>query len=248
MVAFMYLKGDMNAAHLLPQNGRTFKAVPESVFIAVMELLRMNTVGPFKIDVWSDYVCPFCYLQLAVLDQIQKAYDGRVEFTWHAFELRPEPLDLLDPDADFLRATWSRSVLPLAGKRKITMNMPTVQPRSRKAQEAAAFARASGGFDAFHRRAFKAFFEDGQDIGQTFTLVDLAGTAGLNARNMHQALTDSLYAEQVNADQQLAERLGLRAVPVLLLRGAEQSLEEARVFNGTLPFERLSQEIEKLLM
>ena len=40
----------------------------------------MNTAGPFKIDVWSDYVCPFCYLQLSVLEQFQQSYGERLEF------------------------------------------------------------------------------------------------------------------------------------------------------------------------
>lgn len=206
----------------------------------------MNTDGPFKIDVWSDYVCPFCYLQLSVFDQLKETYGQRVEFNWHAFELRPEPFTQLDPNADYLRAAWSRSVLPLADKRHVVMKMPTVQPRSRKVLEAAAFARSAGCFDAFNRQAFRAFFEEGQDIGQTPTLIQLAGTTGLDSTELERALSDSLYAEQVSADQQLAERLGLRAVPVLLLRQAEQPLEQAKVFNGTLPFERLRQEIEKL--
>lgn len=206
----------------------------------------MNTDGPFKIDVWSDYVCPFCYLQLSVLDQIQQTYGARVELNWHAFELRPESVAQLDPDADYLRANWSRSVLPLAGKRNVVMNLPTVQPRSRKLLEAAAFARTAGRFDAFNRHAFKAFFEFGQDIGQTPTLLDMAGPTGLDLDDLQRALSDNLYAEQVSADEQLAERLGLRAVPVLLLRHAEQPLEQAKVFNGTLPFERFRQEIEQL--
>ncbi|WP_241097872.1 hypothetical protein [Pseudomonas viridiflava] len=47
-------------------------------------------------------------------------------------------------------------------------------------------------------------------------------------------------------DQALAQKLGLRAVPVILLRRSEETLEQARVFNGTLPFNRLKQEIDRL--
>lgn len=206
----------------------------------------MNNHGPFKIDVWSDYVCPFCYLQLPVLDQIRQAYGERIEFGWHAFELRPEPLAPLDPDADFLRATWSRAVLPLAEKRNVVMKMPTVQPRSRKVLEAAAFARSTGQFEVFHKQVFKAFFEQGHDIGHMPTLIELGGAAGLDADALQQALDKGLHAEEVAADQQLAARLGLRAVPVLLLRQSNQPLEQAKVFHGTLPFERFQREIERL--
>ncbi len=206
----------------------------------------MNTVGLFKIDVWSDYVCPFCYLQLSVLEQLQKSYGERLEFNWHAFELRPAPLAMLDPNADYLRATWSRSVLPMADKRQVVMKMPTVQPRSRKVLEAAAFAKTAGRFADFHKGAFKAFFEDGLDIGETPNLVELGHTVGLDRQALEQALEGSEYEKAVLDDQTLAQKLGLRAVPVALLRRSDQSLEQARVFNGTLPFNRLKQEIDKL--
>ncbi|MBC3954871.1 MULTISPECIES: DsbA family protein [Pseudomonas] len=206
----------------------------------------MNTVGLFKIDVWSDYVCPFCYLQLSVLEQLQNSYGEQLEFNWHAFELRPAPLAMLDPNADYLRATWSRSVLPMADKRQVVMRMPTVQPRSRKVLEAAAFAKTAGRFAAFHKGAFKAFFEDGLDIGETPNLLELGHTAGLDKQALEQALIDSEYEKAVLDDQTLAQKLGLRAVPVALLRRSDQSLEQARVFNGTLPFNRLKQEIDRL--
>ncbi|CAM3463060.1 disulfide bond formation protein DsbA [Pseudomonas floridensis] len=206
----------------------------------------MNTGGPFKIDVWSDYVCPFCYLQLSVLEQLQQSYGERLEFNWHAFELRPAPLAMLDPDADYLRATWSRSVLPMADKRQVVMKMPTVQPRSRKVLEAAAFARNAGRFADFHKGAFKAFFEDGLDIGETPTLLELGHTLGLDRHALEQALIDSEYEKSVLDDQALAQQLGLRAVPVVLLRRSDESLEQAKVFNGTLPFNRMKQEIDRL--
>ncbi|QVI74200.1 DsbA family protein [Pseudomonas syringae] len=206
----------------------------------------MNTVGPLKIDVWSDYVCPFCYLQLAVLEQLQQTYGERLEFNWHAFELRPDPLALLDPSADYLRETWSRSVLPMADRRQVTMKMPSVQPRSRKVLEAAAFARNAGSFETFHKEAYRAFFEKGLDIGETHTLLELAATTGLDRQAMEQALNAGHFEKAVIDDQLLAQKLGLRAVPVLLLRRSGEALEDARVFNGTLPFDRLSQEIDAL--
>ncbi|PBP96372.1 DsbA family oxidoreductase [Pseudomonas congelans] len=206
----------------------------------------MNTVGPLKIDVWSDYVCPFCYLQLAVMEQLQQTYGERLELNWHAFELRPDPLELLDPSADYLRETWSRSVLPMADRRQVTMKMPSVQPRSRKVLEAAAFARNAGSFEAFHKEAYRAFFEKGLDIGETHTLLDLANALGLDRQAMEQALDAGHFEKAVTDDQQLAQKLGLRAVPVLLLRRSDEALEDARVFNGTLPFDRLSQEIDAL--
>ncbi len=47
------------------------------------------------IDVWSDYVCPFCYLQMPVLKEF--AGDRDLQVRWRAFELRPEPAPPLAP-------------------------------------------------------------------------------------------------------------------------------------------------------
>ncbi|EGH28472.1 DSBA oxidoreductase, partial [Pseudomonas syringae pv. japonica str. M301072] len=76
--------------------------------------------------------------------------------------------------------------------------------------------------------------------------LELAATTGLDRQAMEQALNAGHFEKAVMDDQQLAQKLGLRAVPVLLLRRSGEALEDARVFNGTLPFDRLSQEIDAL--
>ncbi|WP_241001090.1 DsbA family protein [Pseudomonas syringae] len=200
-----------------------------------------------RVDLWSDYVCPFSYLQLPVLEQLQTLYGPSIQWCWHAFELRPEPLETPDPCAEHLRMTWSRAVLPMADKRQLRMKIPPVQPHSRKALQAAAFARAHGGFEAFHRAVFQAFFEQGQDIGDTQVLLQVAAMAGLDAQALQEALIQEHYCASVLADEGLADTLGLRAVPALLLRRADQPLTEAQVLNGTLPLQRLTQAFDALL-
>lgn len=209
----------------------------------------MNTGTPntLRVDVWSDYVCPFSYLQLPVLEQLQTLYGTSIQWSWHAFELRPEPLETPDPCAEHLRMTWSRAVLPMADKRQLHMKIPPVQPHSRKALEAASFARAHGAFGAFNRAVFRAFFEQGQNIGETHILLQLADEAGLDSQALQEALLQEHYSASVLADEGLANDLGLRAVPALLLRRADQPLAEAQVLNGTLPLQRLTREIDALL-
>jgi len=203
----------------------------------------MKNDNRLKVDIWSDYVCPFCYLQLPVLEQLQEAYRGRIEVQWHAFELRPEPIAMLDPNAEYLRSTWSRTVFPMAQQRNMVLKMPPVQPRSRKALEAAAFAASLGRFDVFHKQAFRAFFEHGRDIGHPPTLAALADESGLDAQALLEALSSNQYTGQVLADEELADQLGLRAIPAVLVRRADQPLNEAMIINGTLALEQLCQRI-----
>lgn len=206
----------------------------------------MNSDSQLKADIWSDYVCPFCYLQLPVFEQLQHEYGSRIALQWHAFELRPEPIATLDPEADYLCSAWRHSVFPMAEKRNIVMKMPTVQPRSRNVLEAAAFAKAQGKFEIFHKEAFRAFFEFGRDIGKVPELIELASETGLDPQALRSALSGHRYTKQILADEHLANRLGLRAVPAFLIRRADQPLSEATVLNGTMGLEQLKQKIDRL--
>src|SRR2546427_1128018 len=52
------------------------------------------------IDVWSDYVCPFCYLAEPTLTRVTQQFGDAVAVNWRAFELRPDPIPTLDPKGD----------------------------------------------------------------------------------------------------------------------------------------------------
>jgi predicted DsbA family dithiol-disulfide isomerase len=109
-----------------------------------------------QVEVWSDYVCPFCYLEQPVLERIAQ-YGARVAIRWRAFELRPEPAPTLKPDGAYLRDIWARAVYPMAKERGMTLRLPPMQPRSRLAHESALFAATQGSFDSMNTALFKAF-------------------------------------------------------------------------------------------
>ncbi|WP_407315532.1 DsbA family protein [Pseudomonas sp. nanlin1] len=199
----------------------------------------MTHKSPLDIHIWSDYVCPFCYLQLPLLARLQEDFEEAVKVTWHAFELRPEPVDTLDPNGEYLRSTWKRAVYPLALERGMQLQLPPVQPRSRLAFQASEFARDRGVFEAFHLSVFKAFFEQGLDIGQPSVLLYLAEALGLPREELAVALGKRHYLPRVLADQAQAERLGLRGVPGGEMRGVGEGLGEGIALNGALPYERL---------
>ena len=61
-----------------------------------------------QIDVWSDYVCPFCYLEESILKRLAQEDGEGLTIRWRAFELRPYPVPTLDPNGTYLRDIWSR--------------------------------------------------------------------------------------------------------------------------------------------
>lgn len=207
----------------------------------------MATEPDIRIDVWSDYVCPFCYLELPVLDRLQQEYAGRLGVWWRAFELRPEPVPTLDPAGDYLRNAWARSVYPMAQRRSMNLKLPPVQPRSRLALEAAAHAREEGRFDEMHRALFSAFFEEGRDIGKTEVILDVGASAGLDTSALRQALDEGRHTAAVLKDRELAEELGLSAVPALLLRRGGADWHNAVPLSGALPYEHVRDAVESVL-
>jgi predicted DsbA family dithiol-disulfide isomerase len=200
-----------------------------------------------RITVWSDYVCPFCYLEEPVLEQIRQEYGDRVEIQWRAFELRPEPVPTLDPDGEYLHTIWRQSVYPMAERRGMTLRLPPVQPRSRKALEAAEFAREAGRFEAMNRALFRAFFEEGRDLGATEVLLDVGGSVGLDREELRTALEQGRFTDAVLRDERLAQAIGISGVPALLVGPHEAPLEAAEVVSGAQPYERVHAAVERAL-
>jgi predicted DsbA family dithiol-disulfide isomerase len=200
-----------------------------------------------RITVWSDYVCPFCYLEEPVLERIREEYGDRVEIDWRAFELRPEPVPTLDPDGEYLHTTWNASVYPMAERRGMTLRLPPVQPRSRRALEAAEFAREEGRFGAMHRALFRAFFEDGRDLDDLEVLLDVGGSVGLDQEELRAALEEGRYTDKVLADERQAQETGISGVPALLVGPHEALLGEAEVVSGAQPYELVRAAVERAL-
>ena len=203
----------------------------------------MSGENGIRIEVWSDYVCPFCYLELPELARLTRELPGAVEVTWRAFELRPEPEPTLDPDGDYLHRVWDASVYPMARERGMVLKLPPVQPRSRQAFEAAAFAREHGAFDAMHAALFRAFFEYGRDLADPDVLAELAVASGLDGAALRDALGTRRYTPEVMQDRRRALSLGIGGVPAMLLHGSGQ---RAVLLSGAQPYPVLKQQVEIL--
>jgi predicted DsbA family dithiol-disulfide isomerase len=199
-----------------------------------------------SLDVWSDYVCPYCYLELPVLQRLQREHDEALAIRWHAFELHPEPEPVLDPACEAACAAWTRSVEPLAAERGVRMCRPALRPRSRRAQEAAEFAREAGRFDAMHRALFEAYFQRGEDIGALDVLVRVGRRAGLPDKALRAALKDGRCTARVIDDEREAAGLGKCGTPLLVLRVAGEPLEDGAALSGPHAYETIAAAVARL--
>ena len=200
-----------------------------------------------RITVWSDYVCPFCYLQEPVLAQVRQAYGDRVDVEWRAFELRPEPMPTLDPQGEYLQSVWTRAVYPMARHRNMTLRLPPVQPRSRSALELAEYAKQEGCFEEVHRRVFQAFFEDGRDLGRIDVLTEIGAAAGLHPEKVRTALERGAYRERVIQDARLAQDIGITAVPTAVVAGSDQPMKQGAIVQGAQPVDVVTAAVERAL-
>ncbi len=198
------------------------------------------------LDIWSDYVCPFCYLEAPVLDALRAEFGDAVEIRWRAFELRPEPIPTLDPKGAYLRSAWADAVYPMAEERGMRLRLPPMQPRSRMALEAEMFAREHGLGDKMRLSLFQAFFEHGRDIGRISVLASIGRAIGLNAARLKFALQNGDYTAAVQADRHEAERLGISGVPGILLQSSDPSVH-SRLLAGAQPLESVREIISSML-
>lgn len=200
-----------------------------------------------NINVWSDYVCPFCYLEEPILNQLHQEYPDAIRIEWRAFELRREPVPMLDPNGEYLRTTWKRSVYPMAQERGMTLRLPSVQPRSRRALEAAEFAREKERFEAMHHALFRAFFEEGLDLNDLDVLLKIGTGVGLEREGLRAALETGQYTQRVIEDERQASELGITGVPTMLITLQGRPLEQAIVVSGAQPYEAVRPLVERVL-
>jgi predicted DsbA family dithiol-disulfide isomerase len=172
--------------------------------------------GRRKLSVWSDFVCPYCFLAERPLAEATEGLD--VEIEWLPFELRPHPQPTLRPEGEYLQTVWRRSVYPLASRLGVQIRLPDVspQPYSRLALEGMQFAREHGKAAEYVDAVFRAFFQRSLDIGEIGVLQNLARDIGLPHEKLRAALENGQYSAAHQHALVNAQALGIRAVPTIV--------------------------------
>lgn len=163
---------------------------------------------------YSDYVSPSCYLADAEVGRLLREPGMRVDAA--AFELRPPGTGPLSMDDPGMRQRWA-DIEPLAQQLGVRMQYPRFMTRTRKAHEAVAWARERGADRTLHEAVFRAYWQEGRDIGRIDVLMQLAGELGLDAMGLKVALDIDQYTGRVERDEAAAALLRLRDVPAYVL-------------------------------
>lgn len=173
-----------------------------------------------KIDVFVDYVCPFCFLVEPAIDELKR--DRDVEVTIRPFELRPDPVPTLRPEDDYLPRVWKQSVYPMADRVGVPVTLPSIspQPRTEKAFMVLQLAQERGLAEAYSEAMFAAFFQQDRNIGLDEVIIAVATGVGLDRDEVVAALNSEERRTRQRADQKYAvNTVGIDAVPGIVVEG-----------------------------
>jgi predicted DsbA family dithiol-disulfide isomerase len=180
-----------------------------------------------KITVFSDYICPFCYIGIETLRKVQPEVPP-FTLEWKGFQIHPEypaagiPIEqrIAQYGQGRYAAIW-RNILALAEGIGLEMNPPPVLTNSLMALEATEYARDQGKEKAFSNAVYQAYFQRGQNIGDIDVILSLAEQAGLNAAEVQDHLRGSTYSARIEASHQEARAFGVSGVPTFIVGPAQ---------------------------
>ena len=185
-----------------------------------------------RLDIWSDIVCPWCYIGKRHIEQALATFEhaGEVDIVWRAFELDPSAPRVREAGSQVERLAKKYGTTPAqaqvmidrvvqaAAKAGIEMNYDRMRGGNTfDGHRLLHLAHEQGKQDALKERLMRAYFTEGESIGDAETLERLASEVGLEgARDV---LAGDRFAREVRGDQQLARELGITGVPFFVLAG-----------------------------
>ncbi len=187
-----------------------------------------------RIDVWSDVVCPWCYLGKARLEKVVAASPraGEIEVVFRSFELDPRTPKDLDVPTDAMLAKkygMGRAQIDAIHERLRAMGRAegidfhfdrTRTSNTFEAHELIKLASEHDRQKAMVDRLFRAQFEEGVRVGDREALVRVATELGLDPGEVRGALDSERFAAEVRADENEARELGISGVPFFAFGGS----------------------------
>ncbi|UUZ91830.1 DsbA family oxidoreductase [Paenibacillus sp. P25] len=184
-----------------------------------------------KVEIWSDYVCPFCYIGKRRFEAALEEFPHKtqVEVVYRSFELDPSAKRDLGHDVhDMLASKYGMSreqakamndnVTEQARTVGLAYHFDTAIPTNTfDAHRLTHFAAKHGKMHEVAERSLRAYFTESKHIGDHEALAALAAEAGLDRDEALRMLAGGEFAQEVRHDEEEAARLGVRGVPFFVI-------------------------------
>jgi len=187
----------------------------------------MSRNTQMKVEIWSDIMCPFCYIGKRRFENALSEFQHKdeVEIEWKSFLLNPAIKT--DPEKNinqYLSETkgWSPEQSKQANNyvtkmaREVGLNYDfnnVVVANTFDAHRLIQLAKASNKSDETEERLFKAYFTEGKNIADHHTLLLLGVEVGLHTDAIKKMLNSDEYSNDVEKDVNDAHSIGVRGVP-----------------------------------
>lgn len=192
-------------------------------------------MSTLPVDIWSDVVCPWCYIGKRRIEAALGAFEhaSSVELRWHAFELDPTSPAVLPAElshAERLAKKYGMSVrdaelriqrvVELGAEDGIEFRFDISRSGNTfDAHRVLALARERGVQAAVKERFMRGYFTEGAVIGEREELVRMASEVGLDASEVRTVLAGPAFSKEVRADQDMARAQGISGVPFFVFAG-----------------------------
>lgn len=193
-----------------------------------------DQVAVLNIDIYSDVVCPWCYVGKRRLERALKTWNSSlpVNIQWRPFQLNPTmPSDGMDRraylEAKFGGAAAARSIYEQVTAAGTAERIPFAfdrivrTPNTFAAHRLIWWAGRHGKQDDTVELLFRRYFLDGGEIGITDVLASIAAEVGLDRAATETFLQSPDGVEEVKKEEAAGRRLGIRGVPYFVFNGAD---------------------------
>ncbi|RYY78212.1 MAG: DsbA family oxidoreductase [Moraxellaceae bacterium] len=183
-------------------------------------------MNPLRIDIWSDVVCPFCYIGKKRLENVAREAGIEIDVHWHSYELDSNaPASHDSSNTERLAKKYSKSVVEMEQMQRQMAEMATAEGidfQWQKAQSGNSFnahriihlAQSYGLADTAEEAFFYAYMTEGLAIGKREVVEQVAARIGLNPDEVKAVLDSDRFEQEVRMDEHIArEQLDISGVP-----------------------------------
>ncbi|MCC8410102.1 DsbA family oxidoreductase [Mucilaginibacter sp. UR6-1] len=204
-----------------------------------------------RVDIWSDIVCPFCYIGKRRFENALEGFDDKVEIVWHSYQLDPEAKYEEGQTLD--QYLSKRKGLPLekasemnayvtaqAAELGLNYNLDTAKiANTLDAHRLLHLAAKYGKQNEVKETLLAAYFTEGKNISDAETLVNTGQKHGLDADEVRRALNEDAYKQDVEEDIYHARQIGVQGVPFFVFNNKY-------AVSGAQPTELFKQVLDKV--
>jgi predicted DsbA family dithiol-disulfide isomerase len=184
------------------------------------------------VEVYSDIVCPWCYVGKRRLERALAQLNGdvRARITWRPFQLNPTMSSDGMDRATYLKAKFGslenfgrmeEQLLAAGVEERIPFAFEKIQrtPNTFAAHRLVWYAAQQGKQDDVVENLFRAYFLEGGNIGDLKTLTNVAAKAGLDRTETEEFLASDNGVVEVKGEEAVGRQLGIRGVPYFVFNG-----------------------------